>query len=423
MRPSSPARSSLRQAAARCALVCAALLLAGCQGDVAKTLGLQQEPDEDEISLEPIVMPRGKDAIKQIPFLRDRRPVDDEDEAWKAKYDLAQDYSAGGYDAEALQIVQAALSLDPPSPWAGRFTTLESSLRVLRMEDELLRAEAWPLKDYVVFGEPVDLEIRLRNVGREPLSLLPPQRGARADDVLSPGAVSLEVKRVDRDIYASRMERSWTQNFLWQRPEDGATKIAPGAVHRVPVRIPADEVGPALVGLRTIEVAGMLRPARVEVQGQARPLRLRIRPGRVVVLPKSYEPLVQDPLGTLRQAIDGVAPVHLLVASEFVPRARAPEGMGLLARALTEGDPSLRRAALGALERMRERFAGKPLQPLAEPLVERLGTWPARDPALMEGLAAFSGRALAADVRLWRDWWARDVDATTLVTAPRSADR
>ena len=123
------------------------------------------------------------------------------------------------------------------------------------------------------------------------------------------------------------------------------------------------------------------------------------------------------------EAIDGVAPVHLLVASEFVPRARAPEGLGLLARALTEGDPSLRRAALGALERMRERFAGKPLQPLAEPLVERLGTWPARDAALMEGLAALSGRALAADVRLWRDWWSRDVDATTVVTAPASADR
>lgn len=398
------------------------LLLGACQGDVAKTLGLQTEPEEQKISLEPIVMPRGKDAIAQTPFLRDRRPVDDEDEGWKAKYDLAQDYSAGGYDTEALQIVQAALALDPPSPWAGRFSTLEASLRVLRTEDELLRAEAWPLKDYVVFGEPVDVVIRVRNVGRQTLSLLPPQRGGGADDVLSPGAVSLEVRRVDQDIYASSMQRSWTQNFLWQRPEDGPTKIAPGAVHSFPIRIPADEVGPALSGLRTIEVSGTLRPARVEVEGQARPLRLRIRPGRVVVLPRNYETLVQDPLGTLRQAVDAVAPVHLLVASEFIPRDRVVEGVRLLARALTEGDPSLRRAALGALERVRERQAGKPLRPLAAPLMERLGTWPSRDPALMEGLAALSGKALASDLRLWRDWWSRDVDATTRVT-PAQPDK
>ena len=108
------------------------------------------------------------------------------------------------------------------------------------------------------------------------------------------------------------------------------------------------------------------------------------------------------------------------------PLGRGGMGTVFLALQLSTG----RQRALKMLQphlvedpRMRERFAGKPLQPLAEPLVERLGTWPARDPALMEGLAAFSGRALAADVRLWRDWWARDVDATTLVTAPRSADR
>ncbi len=395
--------------------------LAACRGGPLAGDDDDDDGDEPVVSRERIVIPRAAAAASAVPFLRDRRPVSPDDEAWDAKLTLARDYSAGGYDAQALDVVRAALALDPPAPWSQRFADLAASLRVIRIEDELLRAEVAPIRDYVVFGEPVDFEIRLRNVGREPLSLMPPEVGASRGDVLSPGAVTLDVRRVDRDIYASRMERSWTQNFLWHRPEEGPTRLDPGAVRRIPVRIPAEEVGPAIAGLRQIVVEGTLRPARVVVGDRTQPLTLRVRPGFVIVLPRNYEGLVADPIGAMGRSIDAVAPVHLLVASEFVPRDRGPDATRILARSLSEGDPSMRRAALAALERLRERLAGRPLRPLGQPLIDALGASPAREAALMEGLAALSGHVLAADARLWRDWWTREVPDSRPVVAPEPA--
>jgi hypothetical protein len=391
--------------------------LGGCQGDTASKFGFQGDPKESRVSREPIVIPRPTAARAGVPFLRDRRPVDQDDGGWDAKIGLAQDYAAGGYDQEALAIVTAALALHPPAPWSARFAALEASLRILRTEEELLRVEVRPERDYVLFGEPVDLRLRVRNVGREVVVLPPPARGARADDVASPGAVTLDVVRTDRDIYASRMRRTWTQNFLWQGAASKGVRIAPGGVHEIAVQIPAEEVGDALVGMRVIEVGGTLRPARIEVGGQVRNVRLRVRPGRVVVLPAGYEPLVQDPLSSMGKAVDGVAPVHLLLAAEFVARTRGPEAVRILARALAEGDPSLRRAALGGLEILRGRMTGQPLRPLAAPLMEAFERSPARREALMEGLAALTDVRLAPDARLWRDWWSREVTDTTRVGA------
>lgn len=393
----------------------AVLPCASCQGDTASKFGFQGDPKESRVSHEPIVIPRPKDARAAVPFLRDRRPVDQDDGGWEAKLGLAQDYAAGGYDKEALAIVMAAQALQPPAGWSARFAALEASLRVLRTEEDLLRVEVRPERDYVLFGEPVALRLRVRNVGREVVVLPPPARGARRGDVLSPGAVSLDVVRTDRDIYASRMRRTWTQHFLWQAAGSQEVRIAPGATHEIPVQIPAEEVGDPLVGLRVIEVGGTLRPARVQVGGQGRNVRLRVRPGRVVVLPAGYEPLVQDPLASMGKAVDGVAPVHLLLAAEFVARTRGTDAVRILARALAEGDPSLRRAALGGLEILRGRFEGQPVRPLAQPLMEAFERAPARREAIMEGLAALTDVRLAPDARLWRDWWSRDVsDASRL---------
>ncbi len=143
-------------------------------------------------------------------------------------------------------------------------------------------------------------------------------------------------------------------------------------MHEAAARIPVEEAGDAISGLRVLEVSGTLRPTRMRVGDEERSVRLPVRPGKVVVVPKGYEPLAAEPLRSMRRAVQTVAPIHLIVANEFVGRGDDPEAMGVLADALAEGHASLRRAALAAIAMVRDRSVGRPLAPLAKPLMEAL---------------------------------------------------
>ena len=341
--------------------------------------------------------------------------LSDEDKGWEEKLQLARDYAAAGHDAQALQVLDVCLSQQPREPVYGQMRALKTSLLLRRVEASLLRVEALGVKDYVTFDQDVDFTIQMRNVSNEPVTLRAPGSGTRG---ISPSALSVDVTRTDRDIYASQMQRSWTQNVFLHRRGAEALTIQPGAMHEFPLRIPAAEVGGAIAGLRIIEIGGTLRPTRLRKGREGRTVRLRVRPGRVVVLPRNYEPVVLDPLASMRTAVQTGAAQHLLIASEFIPRRRRVEAVEILARALAEGAPGLRRAALGALSTLREHAAGAPLRPLVAPLMDVIDLNPARSEAVMEGIAALCDVRRAPDLRLWRDWWERDVADDARIPPP-----
>ncbi|MDJ0974783.1 MAG: hypothetical protein QNJ98_10020 [Planctomycetota bacterium] len=391
--------------------ILAALLCVACQND--GTGGDAQEPIAP--SHEPIEFPnplKKSDAIGV-----DERPLTDAEAGWKEKWELARRYAAAGYDTEALQIIDAALSQQPTDPWGTRLRALRTSLRMRKTEQELVRAEVRPDRDYVLFGRRVDLVIRIHNVSPDPIVLLPPQAEATGRAATSPSAVVLELERKDRDVSATELGRKWTQTLYLQGADGAPVRIPPGGVHVQPARIPPSDVGPAISGFRSLEIGGTFRAPRLQVGDTQRSVRVPLRGTRVAVLPRGYEPLAEDPLGSLAQAVDTVAPVHLLVATEFVPSGQRVEAVGILARALGEGHESLRRPAHGALRLIRDRSVGRPVGPLAQPLMDALARWPSRKQAIMEGLRAVTGVDVPPDVRLWHDWWRRATSARTSVAS------
>jgi hypothetical protein len=305
-----------------------------------------------------------------------------------------------------------ALSQNPPGEWIERMRALKTSLQARRAGEVLLRVSVRPQKDYIAFDTGVDLVLRFRNVSDQVVTLLAPEAGSAS----SPSAVTLEISRSDRDIYAAEFRRSWSQTVFVNNYGDPPVVIPPGGHYDFPVRIPASEVGSPVAGLRVIEVGGTMRPTRLQKGGAWRTVRLAVRPGRVVALPNGFEPLVERPLHSMRTAVETVAPIHLLVATEFVPSERRAEAVAILARALAEGDPSLQRAALGGLSLLRERSVGEPLRPLAAPLVDVLVRTPRRSDVVMLALSTLTGVRLAPDVRLWEDWWRREADRRTKIT-------
>jgi hypothetical protein len=271
----------------------------------------------------------------------------------------------------------------------------------------VLRVDVRGLQDYVPFGHDVDLVVRLRNVGTQDVVIRPPT--GSGPDAVSGSTLVLSITRRDRDVYAAEMSRRWSQSVPLLAEGGDELRIAPESAYEVPVRIPAEEAGQPLSGLRVLEVGGDLRAGRIEA-GLEEPFgRIPIRPGRVVVVPGNYEPLAADPLGSIRKAALAVAPIHLLVATEFLPPASRPEAMTAFAEILATGSPDLRAAVLNAIHLLRQAAMGSPVRPLARPLIEAIEVHPERTAALAEGLTALTGVSLPYDARLWVDWWRREL--------------
>ena len=385
-----------------------AVAATGCRTQASADGGPDPVPGEPiPPSFEPIVMPRqtrGDTGTAGLAMRGDERPVSEDDAGWAEKHDLATGYVAGGYDEAAETVIREVLAQKPPAAWRERFVNLRTSLHLKRTEADWLRVQARGERDYVTFGSDVDWLIRIRNVSDVVLILRAPKTGPGRP---SPSALSLGIVRRDLDIYGAELERQWNQTVYLQQAGGCDIRIPPGGSHEATVRVPADDVGAAISGLRTLELTGTLRAAVTEEEGEPRTLGLRIRRGRVVVVPEGYEPLARDPLGSMATAIDAVAPTHLLVATEFVPRARSDRAMDQLARALATGDGALRTAAMGGVGLLRDRNAGSPLALFVSPLIDALEAHPERGAALMEALTLASGHALAPDPRLWMDWWRR----------------
>ena len=140
-------------------------------------------------------------------------------------------------------------------------------------------------------------------------------------DAISGAVLALTIRRTDRDVYAAELTQSWTQNVPLFAPGQCVMRIPPEGAHEVRVRVRAEDAGPPLAGLRVLEVGGDLRAGRI-LAGIGEPFgRIQIRTGRVVILPRNFEPLAADPLGSIRKALAARAPVHLLIATEFLAPA------------------------------------------------------------------------------------------------------
>ena len=335
-----------------------------------------------------------------------RRPAQEDDAFFAAKLSAARDEVAAGREEQALEILLATLRLDPPSPWDGRLRAMRVEIRERQVGVDAVRVDARGERDYVPFDTDVYLVLRVRNVGNTDIVIRAPEGTGTA--AISGATFVLTVQRLDRDVYGAEMRRSWTQTVPLVTAETGALRIPPESAHEVRVRMTAEDAGGTLSGVRTLIVGGELRAGRIET-GLVEPLgKVPIRQGRVLALPRGFEPIAADPLGSLSKAVQATAPIHVLVAAEFVPASGRVEAMKLLADGLATADAALKPSLVNAVRTIRRSAAGDPLQPLAEPLVFALRGHPDRAEAVMEGLAALTGVSLAPDVRLWEDWWRRE---------------
>lgn len=430
------------------------LLLAGCQGDglLADLTGEASEPggeasteaaserggdapdrdaasgDGDRADLppalgrkeeSPLVAGAGPIILRQHDGdeIREKRPVSPEEAGWEEKYKLAKRYAGAGYDDQALALIEASLASGVGTSWRGRFKSLAETIRMRRTQEHYLRVEVRPSRDYLVFGEGVDIEVRILNVSRERIVMASPSDRDRG---VSPSALTLDLVRRDWDIFGSFLSRSWGRTiFLHDDKQD--IVIEPGATHRLRARIQPQDLGGTIRGFRVLEIGGVLRPTRVRIGERERAFRVPLRGARVVLLPRNYEPLATRPLESFETALETRAADHLMVAAWFLAPGQVETAYTSLRRQLISGPLGFQRTVLATVGLLAHRMHGRPLAPYAQPLLDTLAS-PAlsadRAQVLMKALALLAGTDVGPRPALWLDWWRREQAREPVIVDP-----
>jgi hypothetical protein len=243
--------------------------------------------------------------------------------------DAAREAFVRGDDRECLRIVREALDAGAPEPVAAELRALRYEARRRLLSREVVEARIVPRRDFVVFGEDIVLDLSLHSVGSGVLRV--PVSDSGASDAM----FVLDWTRRDFDIFGNELSVSGRDVVALP----GDIDLGPGEGKGVEFRLTGDRTAGSHRGITVIDVSGIFRPS-VIVAGEDRYYEsVDARGASVRLLPPGYEPIAEDPVGTLRKAITMNAREHLLVAGELAPRERRREVVDILLAALGAGVP------------------------------------------------------------------------------------
>jgi hypothetical protein len=219
--------------------------------------------------------------------------------------------------------------------------------RILRaMEFETLIADRGGLDlpaPLPSLGEPLAMVVRLGPLPGLAVRLLGGDHPARA-------RFMLVLYMFDRDAFGTEVSHS--SNLVVDLPAD--IDFAAGDAVELPVAVEVDSGGSIL---RRIEVAVLLMPGHVEIDGVTLPNRqVRCARGALELLPRGHEPIEQKPLASLLGALrlaDAAHYPHVYLAARQLARAGSAEDRATATAALIDrvrlGSDGQARSAMAAL--------------------------------------------------------------------------
>jgi hypothetical protein len=120
----------------------------------------------------------------------------------------------------------------------------------------------------------------------------------------------------------------------------------------VPFSLPAIPVAARHYGFTVLTVQGTFRPAVILCGEERYYSGVEISPAVVRVLPPGFEPIAEDPLGTLAKALELGAREHLLLAAELAPPERRRSVLRRLVEHLNGTTPAMAQTVMTCLRRL-----------------------------------------------------------------------
>jgi len=302
-------------------LVMALSLLAGCdstpEGPALGESVIITRPETDDAQFSETQRAEAEERIRQVEILLVREDFDG-----------------------ALAIVDDLLDRKLPDDLRGRLQGLRLEVRRRRHERPTVEGRLRAERDLYAFGDDIRLVLTLINrTDREVKIKLD------ASDS-STGYLFLRILRRQIDVYGNIRE----DVEQGQRALPGDAKLAPGASRWSEFPLPAGTREHD--GLTEFVISGHVRPSVVEIGDREDHRSIPLRDVTVKVLPRNYEPLAEDPLGSVKKALKKRAAVHLLVAAELVPRRDRDAAVGVLIQALRDDAGGMTRPVIASLRRL-----------------------------------------------------------------------
>ncbi|MEN8151682.1 MAG: hypothetical protein ABFS86_17835 [Planctomycetota bacterium] len=270
----------------------------------------------------------------------------------RRRLNAAEEAFHRGEYRECLAIVRKALAEMPPMDIVGELRSLRFEAKRRLLSRQILVVKALPVRDVVPNGEPVEIDLALRNVTDVPVKV----RRVVADS--TPSLFFLEVTREHRDVYGN--VRRDSERIRVPLEEDLVVPV--GGRSTIRYREATVEPERRHRGYTLIRVTGSFRPAVLVAGEEEFYAGVPVKEATVRIFPPGYEPIAEDPLGTLGKAYGLGAREHLLIAAELVPPERRTEAVGVLVNLLSEEVRPIDVTAMAALRRLTGRnFTLRPL--------------------------------------------------------------
>ena len=281
--------------------------------------------------------------VTKLPAQADEPAPDAEARAVRAEQQLAAALSAwqAGDALGALAIANRAIVEGVPSALEGSFRDLRAKARAAVVASKVCRVRVLPEKDAVAEGAAVGVRIEFANLSGATLSV---PRGVEGS---SHAVVVLTLERQDFDVFQNERTTSYTINA----PVSEDLVLAPGGVHTTRLEIPAEMTKLAHEGFSVLTLSGTFRPVKLRVGDSEFFDAIPIERAALRVFQQGFEPLAEDPLGSLKRAIEKRSPPHLLTCVELLAPSDRDAARALLVEA-KEKDPPLTRVADAALARL-----------------------------------------------------------------------
>ncbi|MHC4472018.1 MAG: hypothetical protein ACYS99_13755 [Planctomycetota bacterium] len=263
----------------------------------------------------------------------------------------ARDAFLRGEYAACLEIARATLEKGPPPAVASELRSLRFEAKRRQLSQDVLSARVLPVREVCVMGSEAVLELTLLNLAKQPVEVARRARGS------SDAVFVLSVTREDLDVYGNVRTETTTHRV----PLGEDLEVPVGGRRSVEHALPTPRPEDRHLGFTVLRIGGILRPALIRC-GEARYYSgVELGEAVVRVFPPGYEPIAEDPLGTLDKAYRLGAREHLLVAAELAPPERRHETVAKLVSYLEGAETGTWVTVIAALRRLTGRsFTGQP---------------------------------------------------------------
>jgi hypothetical protein len=234
----------------------------------------------------------------------------------RAEADLAAAEAAWrtGDALTALSIANHALIEGVPREFESAFRDLRSRARAAVLATKICRVRVLPEKDVVADGEAVGLRLSFENLSNTLLSVPRAQKGS------SDAMVVLTLSREDFDVFGN----SRRAEFTLPVPVREDLALEPGRAKESRLVVPAEMAKLSHEGFSVIELTGTFRPVVMRIGESEFFDAIPVERAKFRIFQKGFEPLADDPLGSLKRAVLKRSPPHVFAAAELLaPTDRA----------------------------------------------------------------------------------------------------